>query len=270
MKHNGEMQRATLLSASLQDLPEQPEALTRARAFAQPLLMGAELDTGEDILSHADALAAILHHIGGSEAMQAAAYLVYAAEHLQKPEEVIAKAFGASYAELAVETTRLIRVQRQARAAVAESQIAAMQTENVRKMLLAFSRDLRVVLLRLASRLQTLRYYAATKKPVPHSLAYESLHVFAPLANRLGIWQIKWEMEDLAFRFLEPDTYREVAKLLDEKRVERENYMAQLRERFETELKAQGIDAQVAGRPKHIYSIVKKMRGKSLDFGSSQ
>ena len=266
MKHNGEMQRATLLSASLQDLPEQPEALTRARAFAQPLLMGAELDTGEDILSHADALAAILHHIGGSEAMQAAAYLVYAAEHLQKPEEVIAKAFGASYAELAVETTRLIRVQRQARAAVAESQIAAMQTENVRKMLLAFSRDLRVVLLRLASRLQTLRYYAATKKPVPHSLAYESLHVFAPLANRLGIWQIKWEMEDLAFRFLEPDTYREVAKLLDEKRVERENYMAQLRERFETELKAQGIDVQVAGRPKHIYSIVKKMRGKSLDF----
>jgi GTP pyrophosphokinase len=266
MKHNGEMQRATLLSASLQDLPEQPEALTRARAFAQPLLMGAELDTGEDILSHADASAAILHHIGGSEAMQAAAYLVYAAEHLQKPEEVIAKAFGASYAELAVETTRLIRVQRQARAAVAESQIAAMQTENVRKMLLAFSRDLRVVLLRLASRLQTLRYYAATKKPVPHSLAYESLHVFAPLANRLGIWQIKWEMEDLAFRFLEPDTYREVAKLLDEKRVERENYMAQLRERFETELKTQGIDAQVAGRPKHIYSIVKKMRGKSLDF----
>jgi GTP pyrophosphokinase len=228
--------------------------------------MGAELDTGEDILSHADASAAILQHIGGSEAMQAAAYLVYAAEHLQKPEELIAKAFGASYAELAIETTRLIRVQRQARAAVAESQIAAMQTENVRKMLLAFSRDLRVVLLRLASRLQTLRYYAASKKPVPHSLAYESLHVFAPLANRLGIWQIKWEIEDLAFRFLEPETYKEVAKLLDEKRVERENYMTQLRERFETELKAQGIEAQVAGRPKHIYSIVKKMRGKSLDF----
>ncbi len=266
MKHNGEMQGAALLSASLQDLPDQPEALTRARAFAQPLLMGAELDTGEEILSHADASAAILQHIGGSEAMQAAAYLVYAAEHLQKPEEVITKAFGASYAELAVETTRLIRVQRQARAAVAESQIAAMQTENVRKMLLAFSRDLRVVLLRLASRLQTLRYYAASKKPVPHSLAYESLHVFAPLANRLGIWQIKWEMEDLAFRFLEPETYKEVAKLLDEKRVERENYMAQLRERFERELQAQGIEAQVVGRPKHIYSIVKKMRGKSLDF----
>jgi GTP pyrophosphokinase len=198
--------------------------------------------------------------------MQAACYLVYAAEHLQKPEEVIAKAFGPSYAELALETTRLIRVQRQARAVASESQLPALQTENVRKMLLAFSRDLRVVLLRLASRMQTLRYLAATKTPVPYSLAYESLHVFAPLANRLGIWQIKWEMEDLSFRFLEPETYREIASLLDEKRVERENYMVQLRESIEADLKAQGISAQVAGRPKHIYSIVKKMRGKSLDF----
>jgi GTP pyrophosphokinase len=266
MKHNGETQRSSLLSATLQDLPDQPEALARARAFAQPLLMGATLDTGEDTLAHADAVTAILHQIGGSEAMQAACYLVYAAEHLQKPEEVIAKAFGSSYAELALETTRLIRVQRQARAVAAESQIAALQTENVRKMLLAFSRDLRVVLLRLASRLQTLRHFAASKLPVTHSLAYESLHVFAPLANRLGIWQIKWEMEDLSFRFLEPETYREIAKLLDEKRVERENYMVHLRESLEADLKAQGVKAQVAGRPKHIYSIVKKMRGKSLDF----
>jgi GTP pyrophosphokinase len=266
MKHNGETQRASLLSASLQDLPDQPEALTRARAFAQPLLMGATLDTGEDVLAHADAAADILSVIGGSEAMQAACYLVYAAEYLQKPDEVIAKAFGPSYAELSIETSRLIKVQRAARATAGEAQMAAMQTENVRKMLLAFSRDLRVVLLRLASRLQTLRYFAAAKTPVPHSLAYESLHVFAPLANRLGIWQIKWEMEDLSFRFLEPQTYREIAKLLDEKRVERENYMVQLRESLASDLKAQGITADVAGRPKHIYSIVKKMRGKSLDF----
>jgi GTP pyrophosphokinase len=141
-----------------------------------------------------------------------------------------------------------------------------VQTENVRKMLLAFSRDLRVVLLRLASRLQTLRFYAASKKAVPQALADESLHVFAPLANRLGIWQIKWEMEDLSFRFLEPDTYKHIASLLDEKRIERENYMAQLRETLEKDLLSQGIKASVQGRPKHIYSIVKKMRGKSLNF----
>jgi GTP pyrophosphokinase len=108
----------------------------------------------------------------------------------------------------------------------------AVQTENVRKMLLAFSRDLRVVMLRLASRLQTLRFHAASKRPVSPSLARESLQVFAPLANRLGIWQMKWELEDLSFRFLEPDTYKEVARLLDEKRGEREVYMEQLRQRL--------------------------------------
>lgn len=254
-----------VLEVTLQDLPEQPQALQRARAFAEPLLSGELLDTGEDALVHADASAQILAHIGGSEAMQAACYLVYACEYLNKPQEVITKAFGETYAELALETTRLIRVQRQARLA-ARDEHANLQVENVRKMLLAFSRDLRVVLLRLASRLQTLRYFAATKKPVPQQLAKESLEVFAPLANRLGIWQIKWEMEDLSFRFLEPETYREVAKWLDEKRAERENYVHSLRDQIEASLKTQGITAQVQGRPKHIYSIVKKMRGKSLSF----
>lgn len=272
----GSEQRAPLLEATARSLPEQAHALARARAFAEPLLASESLDTGENILAHADAVAAILRTIGGSEAMQAASYLVYACQHLNKPQETIAKAFGESYAELAVETTKLVQVQRQARAAqlaaersgtpVPMAQTAAMQTENVRKMLLAFSRDLRVVLLRLASRLQTLRHFAATKLPVPAGLAVESLHVFAPLANRLGIWEIKWEMEDLAFRFLEPETYRQIARLLDEKRIERETYVQQLRDRLEAELRGQGITAQVQGRPKHIYSIVKKMRGKSLDF----
>ena len=133
-------------------------------------------------------------------------------------------------------------------------------------MRLAFSRDLRVVMLRLASRLQTLRHYAASKLPVPPSLARESLQVFAPLANRLGIWEIKWELEDLSFRFMEPDTYRQVARLLDQKRAERESGMEQLRGQLEADLKAEGIKATVHGRPKHIYSIVKKMRGKLLGF----
>jgi GTP pyrophosphokinase len=140
------------------------------------------------------------------------------------------------------------------------------QTENVRKMLLAFSKDLRVIMLRLASRLQTLRYFASVKKEVPSALAKESLQVFAPLANRLGIWEIKWELEDLSFRFLEPDTYKKIAKLLDEKRVERESNMLLLREKLQADLLLQNVRANVEGRPKHIYSIVKKMRGKSLDF----
>ncbi len=260
---------ASIVTATADSLPDQPHALARARAFAEPLIGGETLDTGENILEHADAVAATLKAIGGSEAMQAATYLVYACAHLNKPQEVITKAFGANYAALAMETTKLVQVQRQARTAGAKAQLLddpAAQTETVRKMLLAFSRDLRVVMLRLASRLQTLRYYAATRQTAPLSLAHESLHVFAPLANRLGIWQIKWEMEDLAFRFLEPDTYKQTAKLLDEKRVEREGFMEALRAQLERELNQNGIAALVQGRPKHIYSIVKKMRGKSLNF----
>jgi GTP pyrophosphokinase len=265
-----------VIAATAQSLPEQVDALARARAFAEPLLASQTLDTGENVLAHADAVAAILKTIGGSQAMQAASYLVYACDHLNKPHEVIAKAFGENFADLALETTKLVRVQRMARLAqvsaghastpIPMAQTVAAQTESVRKMLLAFSRDLRVVMLRLASRLQTLRHFAATKLPVPAGVASEALQVFAPLANRLGIWEIKWEMEDLAFRFLEPDTYREVARLLDEKRTEREARVEKLRLQLAADLAGQGIAATVQGRPKHIYSIVKKMRGKSLGF----
>ena len=106
-----------LIAATANALPEQVDALARARAFAEPLLACETLDSGENTLVHADAVAAILKGIGGSEAMQAASYLVYACVHLNKPEEVIAKAFGDSFAALAVETTKLMRVQRQALAA---------------------------------------------------------------------------------------------------------------------------------------------------------
>ncbi len=260
---------ASIVTATADSLSDQPHALVRARAFAEPLIASELLDTGENILAHADGVAAILKAIGGSEAMQAATYLVHACAHLNKPQEVIAKAFGANFAALAIETTKLVNVQKQARAADAKAQLTedpAAQTENVRKMLLAFSRDLRVVMLRLASRLQTLRHFATIRQPVPLAVARESLHVFAPLANRLGIWQIKWEMEDLAFRFLEPDTYKQIARLLDEKRAEREGFMEALRAQLERDLNQGGIAALVQGRPKHIYSIVKKMRGKLLDF----
>jgi GTP pyrophosphokinase len=258
-----------LFAATAGGLPESAGALARARAFAEPLILGETLDAGENMMDHADAVAAILRSIGGSEAMQAASYLVYAGEHLNHPYEVISKAFGESFAALAVETSKLVRVQRLSRDAQSDAQLIddpKLQTENVRKMLLAFSRDLRVVMLRLASRLQTLRYHAASRQTVSPTLARESLQVFAPLANRLGIWQIKWEMEDLAFRFLEPDTYKKVARLLDEKRAEREANVERLRVTLKEELQSQGIHATVQGRPKHIYSIVRKMRGKSLDF----
>ena len=242
------------------------DPLQRARAFAEPLLTGQVLDTGEEALAHADGTAAVLRSIGAGPALCAAAYLVYAGDYLQRPEEVVKKAFGESYAGLVALTRKLVQIQRAARAAQVGDAQRALQTERVRKMLLAFSRDLRVVLLRLASRLQTLRWFAAAHQPCPQDLATESQQVFAPLANRLGIWQIKWEIEDLSFRFLQPQEYQRMARLVDEKRAEREQGVQAARAQLLALLVAGGLTADVQGRPKHLYSIWKKMQGKGLAF----
>jgi GTP pyrophosphokinase len=178
----------------------------------------------------------------------------------------VAAAFSDELAHLAVEAQRLFQLQRQARQLRDDPLQTKMQIENVRRMLLAFSRDLRVVMLLMASHLQSLRFTASLKLPGFEAIARESLQVFAPLANRLGIWQIKWEMEDLAFRMLEPAVYKEMAVLLELKRTEREEEIGLVQSYLQTQLKQQGITAQVQGRPKNIYSIVKKMRGKSLSF----
>ena len=148
------------------------------------------------------------------------------------------------------------------------AQQAVAQVESLRKMLLAMATDMRVVLVRLASCCTTLRYFADIKlfNEMTRAFGRETLDLYAPLANRLGIWQIKWELEDLSFRFIEPETYKRVAKMLEEKRMMRESFVSSSIERLQSELKAAGIEADVSGRPKHIYSIWKKMRGKELDF----
>jgi len=148
------------------------------------------------------------------------------------------------------------------------AQQAAAQNETLRKMLLAMATDMRVVLMRLASCAATLRYFAEHKRfdDVTRAYGREVLDFYAPLANRLGIWQLKWELEDLAFRFIEPDTYKRIAKMLEEKRMSRESFVASSIERLQSELAAAAIPAEVSGRPKHIYSIWSKMRGKELDF----
>jgi GTP pyrophosphokinase len=242
------------------------ESVARARAFAEPLLTGETLDTGEPAMGHADGVAQVLSGMGAAPALCAAAYLVYAGDYLQRPEEVVRKAFGESYASLVTLTRKLVQIQRAARAAQVGPGQRAEQTERVRKMLLAFSRDLRVVLLRLASRLQTLRWFAASKTPCPPELAAESLQVFAPLANRLGIWQVKWELEDLSFRFLQPQDYQRVARQVDQTRAARELSVVAAREELLTLLQVHGLKADVQGRPKHLYSIWKKMQGKGLQF----
>jgi len=145
---------------------------------------------------------------------------------------------------------------------------ASGQEEMLRKMLLAFGDDLRVVLIYLASRLQSLRWIAQEKMVMPNRWAQEILDIDASLANRLGIWQIKWEMEDLAFRVLSPETYRDIAKMLDAKRIERQTFIDRIAIKLKAELLNAQIEGEVLGRPKHIYSIWKKMEGKSLDFAN--
>jgi GTP pyrophosphokinase len=179
---------------------------------------------------------------------------------------VLTPLFGESQATLVAHARKLVDLQRAAQGARVDAADKALQTERVRKMLLAFSRDLRVVLLRLASRLQTLRWFAASRTPGAHVLAAEAMQVFAPLANRLGIWQIKWELEDLAFRFLDPENYHGIARQLDERRADREARVARLRAELEADLAAHGLKAEVQGRPKHLFSIWKKMKRKGLAF----
>ncbi|MFC3458303.1 MULTISPECIES: RelA/SpoT family protein [Massilia] len=148
------------------------------------------------------------------------------------------------------------------------AQEAAAHIETLRKMLLAMASDMRVVLVRLSSCVTMLRYFAEQKRfdDVTRDYGREVMDLYAPLANRLGIWQLKWELEDLSFRFLQPETYKRIAKMLEEKRMAREGFVQSAIERLQGELQAAGIKADVSGRPKHIYSIWSKMRGKDLDF----
>ena len=151
---------------------------------------------------------------------------------------------------------------------VADKLMLKAQDALLRKMVLAMCRDLRVVILRLSSRLQTLRYYAMKKDDPEGARAYgaDTLALYAPLANRLGIWQIKWELEDLSLRFTKPDIYNEIARQLDESREARLAFMRDAVDKIKQMLSEKGIEAEVSGRPKHIYSIYKKMERKHLRF----
>jgi len=140
------------------------------------------------------------------------------------------------------------------------------QIEGLRRLLLALAADVRVVLVQLAERLYLLRNSKKLAEPVRHQIAEECMAIYAPLANRLGIWQFKWELEDLSFRYLEPETYRTIAQMLDEKRADREQFIEDVLQQLRDEIAKQGINADVSGRPKHIYSIWRKMKKKGLGF----
>ena len=145
-------------------------------------------------------------------------------------------------------------------------QVSANQIDNIRRMLLAMVEDVRAVVIKLAERLCHLRLVKNSDEESRVLAAKETANIYAPLANRLGIGQLKWELEDIAFRYQHPDVYKSIAKQLDEKRLDRERYMGDFVENVSNQLREAGIKGEVYGRPKHIYSIWKKMQQKSLDF----
>src|SRR3954454_16882097 len=232
--------------------------LAQALDFAEPLYAGQILSTGEPTWAHALGLTANLASIGVDTVGRMGGVL-FAAPKLVEPEKLTAE-FGSEVASLAAGVERLYQLRLATRANPTE------QNEVLRKMVLGMVEDVRVVLIRLASRTQTLRWFAKNATAERALYARESLDIYSPLANRLGVAQLKWEIEDLSFRFLEPELYKRIAGMLDEKRVEREQYIARAIRLLGDELEAAGVKGELYGRPKHIYSIWHKMRAKSLDF----
>ncbi|HEX8988823.1 MAG TPA: bifunctional (p)ppGpp synthetase/guanosine-3',5'-bis(diphosphate) 3'-pyrophosphohydrolase [Rhodocyclaceae bacterium] len=241
--------------------------VARAFALAGELYDARQLGTGEGAFPHAVGTALILSSLNLDVDTRVAALLFAAFDSLEEAQEKLSAEFGEPVAKLVHGLYRLGTLRPLTRAAAVGAAEMKAQAETLRKMLLAMSEDIRVVLIRLASRTQTLRWYTDHPGEAREEAARESLEIYSPLANRLGVWQIKWEIEDLSFRFVEPDTYKRIAKMLDEKRAEREGFIARAVERLQAELAKSGIpDAEVYGRPKHIYSIRNKMRGKDIDF----
>ena len=193
------------------------------------------------------------------ESVRVALLSVLPAAKAFEPEDVGAR-FGSDAAALVAGFARMHSIRAHRVGATAEERDA--QAENLRKMLLAMVEDIRVVILKLAERLQALRWLMSGDPAARRDTASEILELYAPLANRLGVWQLKWELEDLSLRATEPDTYREIARLLDERRLDRQRYIEDVVAILKRELAAARIPADVSGRPKHIFSIWTKMRRK--------
>lgn len=247
---------------------EHQAVFEQAVRFAEPWLVGTRARTGEPIDAHCAAMVEILQRLGADVPTQVCGLLAYipkeAGEAAQRDK--VQSEFGTEINTLVQGTRALYRIAEITVGKEHDTRAHTDQREMKRKMLLAMAVDLRIVLVRLASRLQSLRWFAKSKTPCPVEFARETMELYTPLANRLGIWQIKWELEDLAFRFLDPERYKDIARQLEERRVEREAFIEQVVNQLYEALQKAGIEAQVTGRPKHIYSIWNKMRNKQLGF----
>ncbi|EEO28287.2 RelA/SpoT family protein [Oxalobacter paraformigenes] len=253
---------------------EDAKLVMDAYAFARESYADISLDSGQSAAEFSKSIGLILAELNSDAQTRIAGLLAVLPKYHPEVADQIESRFGTEVSNLVDSVRKLFKL-RDLTGGLEEighgknaAQIRKAQAETLRKMLLAMAADMRVVMIRLAARMAALRYLARKKEDNDASRHYakETLEIYAPLANRLGIWQVKWELEDLAFRFIDPEAYRTIAKNLEEKRTEREEFIRKTMDRLKKELDAAGIKADVTGRPKHIYSIYNKMRGKSLDF----
>ena len=244
--------------------PADHARLTDACALAEQAHAGQTRASGEPYVRHVLAVANILAELHLDTDTLIAAVLHDTVEDTDVTLDQIRDRFGNDVASLVDGVTKMALISSLRGAERAERE--HLQAENLRKMLLAMAEDVRVVLIKLADRLHNMRTLQALPPARQQRIARETMDIFAPLANRLGIWQIKWELEDLAFRYLNPDAYKAIARQLAERRVERDAYIARFVDHLQQELDTVGIHAEVRGRAKHIYGIWKKMQRKRQAF----
>ena len=247
--------------------PSEVATIARAIAFVEPLYLNQVELTGAPLLQHALGAAGILLGMKMDVDTLTAAILHGVPGCVDEWEEKISAEFGGAVRVLLLGLWRMEKIRQFSEMPSQQQDTAgSAQLENLRKMLLSMVEDIRVVLIKLALRTETLRHLSGAPLAQQKRIAQETQSIFAPLANRLGVWQIKWELEDLSIRYLEPERYKKVAHLLAEKRLEREQYIVDFLATLQHKLHEANIVAQVTGRPKHIYSIINKMKRKELDF----
>ncbi|BBJ24350.1 RelA/SpoT family protein [Candidatus Nitrotoga sp. AM1P] len=247
------------------------EVIRLACELAEPLYAGQVELTGAPLFQHALGAASILIGLNMDFETIAAAIMHAVPKYLDNWTEVLETRFSVNISRLVggilrIEQIREFSEMQGLHKIENKKGDSSQQVESLRKMVLSMVEDIRVVLIKLAERTQTMRCLSGASEDQQKRVALETQGIFAPLANRLGVWQIKWELEDLSLRYLEPDMYKKVATLLDERRVDREQYIADVLTQLRQELNQAGIKAEVTGRPKHIFSIINKMKRKRIDF----
>lgn len=245
--------------ASIELPKDNNQLVCRAFEFAYQLHKGQMRASGEPYIAHPVAVANILRGLGGDSAMIAAGFLHDVVEDTDVTADEIEAHFGAEVRQMVEGVTKLSKFQFNSK--------TERQAENFRRMFLAMAQDIRVIVVKLADRLHNMRTLQHLPPEKQRQKARETIEIFAPLANRLGIGRIKWELEDLSFKYLEEPAYQEIKSLISEKRADRESRLKQVAGLLETHLNAEGISCiEISSRPKHLYSIYRKMQRQQKDF----